>query len=62
MKSKTLEFLRKHRILTGIPTIVKFKTTDGNFANFKAKRLYYVVRWDYILKAFRMEELKNETK
>ena len=55
MKKNTLNYLRKHKVIAGVPTIVKFRRFDGDFAKFKARRGYYVVRWDYILKAFRME-------
>ena len=57
MKKETLNFLRKHKVIAGVPVLVKFKFKRKNeWANFKAKRGYHVVRWDYVLKAFRMEK------
>ena len=60
-KKQILRYLRKHKVIAGVPTIVKFARKSGGFANFKARRGYYVVRWDYILKAFRLKS-KSEGK
>ena len=56
MKKVTKDYLKEHRVIAGVPTIVKFKSFNGDFAKFKARKGYYVVRWEHILKAFKIEE------
>ena len=54
-KKQILRYLKKYKVIAGVPVVIKFKRISGDFAKFKAKKGYYVVRWDYILKAFRLK-------
>jgi hypothetical protein len=57
-KKQAIEFLRTKRIITGVPTVVKFRVLEGGkMRSFKAKKGTWVVKWNDVLKAFR--ELNN---
>jgi len=55
MKNKTKEFLKKVRIITSLPIQIKFKATNNKIHSWKAKKGYYIVKWEDVLKAFRIE-------
>lgn len=55
-KDKIIEYLKKRKINTSVPTVVKFKTNTGDLKRFDARRCgVYVVKWSDVLKALRLK-------
>lgn len=55
MKKETKKFLKKRRINASLPVVVKFKKIDGSFSNVNATKRHYILKWEDVLKAFRIE-------
>lgn len=54
-KKEILNYLKKHKVLVALPTIVKIRFKNSKrLKHFKATKVTYVVEWQYILKAFKM--------
>ena len=58
MKKETKEFLKRRRVNTSLPIIIKFKKFNGSSFNVKARKFDFVVKWKDVLKAIRMEKEK----
>lgn len=61
MKKQTKEFLKKQRLIVGLPVEVKFRRNDGSIFKCPAKKGSYILRWEDVLKAFRIDALDERT-